>query len=232
MRRLPPGVVFDCDGTLADTEALSDKAWIGALAEHGYEPTDADFQELVGYPFPENWAYFSRRVDLGDQERFRLGLRDRFVALFEAELELHEDAVDTLRELAAHGVPIGVASSSTRSSVNRVLDRAGVRELVRVVVGVDDVEEHKPAPEPYLRAAAGLELEPWRCSAVEDTPVGVRSARAAGLFTVAVVRAHGDPDRLAGAHRVVDVVTLDALLADDELHASPALDTTSGGEDP
>ncbi len=214
MRPLPPGVVFDCDGTLADTEALSDKAWIGALGEHGYEPTEEDFGELVGYPFPANWAYFTARVDLGDQERFRRGLRERFVALFDAELELHDDAVGTLRELAEHGVPIGVASSSTRASVHRVLDRAGIRELVRVVVGVDDVEEHKPAPEPYLRAAAALELDPRRCSAVEDTPVGVRSARAAGLFTVAVVRAHGDPDRLADAHRVVDEVTVDALLGE------------------
>jgi len=221
MRPLPPGVVFDCDGTLADTEALSNKAWIGALGEHGYEPTVEDFGELVGYPFPANWAYFSARIDLGDQERFRRGLRERFVALFDEELELHDDAVGTLRELAAHGVPIGVASSSTRASVHRVLDRAGIRELVRVVVGVDDVEEHKPAPEPYLRATAALELDPRRCSAVEDTPVGVRSARAAGLFTVAVVRAHGDPERLAGAHRVVDEVTVDALLAEPPRDAPP-----------
>jgi HAD superfamily hydrolase (TIGR01509 family) len=214
MRRLPPGVVFDCDGTLADTEALSDKAWIGALAEHGYVPSEADFRELVGYPFPENWAYFSARVDLGDEERFRLGLRDRFIALFDAELELHDDAVGTLEELVRHGVPVGVASSSTRSSVHRVLERAGVRDLVWVVVGVDDVAEHKPAPEPYLRAAAALGVDPRRCSAVEDTPVGVRSAVAAGLFTVAVVRAHGDHERLADAHLVVDEVTVEALLAD------------------
>jgi HAD superfamily hydrolase (TIGR01509 family) len=212
--RLPPGVVFDCDGTLADTEALSDQAWTAALAEHGYRPTEADFRELVGYPFPENWAYFSERVDLGDQERFRSGLRDRFVALFDAELELHEDAVGTLKQLAGYGVPIGVASSSTRSSVHRVLDRAGIRELVGVVIGVDDVGEHKPAPEPYLRAAAALSLDPRHCSAVEDTPVGVRSAKAAGMFTVAVVRAHGDRRHLAGADRVVDEVTIDAVLAD------------------
>ncbi len=211
---LPPGVVFDCDGTLADTEALSDRAWTASLAEHGYVPTEADFRELVGYPFPENWAYFVDRVDLGDRERFRLGLRERYVALFETDLELHDDAVGTLKELAGFGVPIGVASSSTRSSVHRVLDRAGVRDLVRVVVGADDVVDHKPSPEPYLRAAEALALDPRRCSAVEDTPVGVRSARAAGMFTVAVVRAHGDAMRLAEADRIVDEVTVAALLAD------------------
>lgn len=216
MRRLPPGAVFDCDGTLADTEALSDKAWTGALAERGYVPTEEEFRELAGYPFPENWAYFSARVDLGDQQRFRRDVRDRFIALFDTELELFDDAVGTLETLAGRGVPIGVASSSTRSSVHRVLERAGIRDLVRVVIGVDDVDEHKPSPEPYLRAAAALEVDPRRCSAVEDTPVGVRSARAAGLFTVAVVRAHGNRERLAHAHRVVDEVTVEALLADPE----------------
>lgn len=223
MRRLPPGVVFDCDGTLADTEALSDEAWTGALGEHGYVPTREEFRELVGYPFPETWAYFSARVDLGDQERFRVGLRDRFISLFDTDLELYDDAVGTLETLASHGVPVGVASSSTRSSVHRVLDRAGIRELVRVVIGVDDVDEHKPSPEPYLRAAAALEVDPRRCSAIEDTPVGVRSARAAGLFTVAVVRAHGDPGRLALAHRVVDEVTVEALLADPDRGAALSL---------
>ena len=213
MRRLPPGVVFDCDGTLADTEDLSDRAWTASLAEHGYIPTEAEFRALVGYPFPENWSYFSRKVDLGDRERFRIGLRDRYLELFETELALHDDAVGTLRELAGSGVPIGVASSSTHASVERVLERAGVRDLVRVVVGVDDVVEHKPAPEPYLRAAEGLTLEPGSCTAVEDTAVGVRSARAAGMFTVAVVRAHGDRRTLAAADRVVDEVTLHALVA-------------------
>jgi HAD superfamily hydrolase (TIGR01509 family) len=232
MRRLPPAVVFDCDGTLADTEALSDKAWIGALGEHGYVPTEDDFRELVGYPFPENWAYFAARVDLGDQERFRRDLRERFIALFDTELELHDDAVGALETLVSHGVPVGVASSSTRSSVHRVLDRAGVRDLVTVVIGVDDVDEHKPSPEPYLRAAAGLDIDPRRCSAVEDTPVGVRSARAAGLFTVAVVRAHGDPDRLALAHRVVDEVTVEALLPDPAHGSSSAPAATHRDEVP
>lgn len=213
MRRLPPGVVFDCDGTLADTESLSEKAWVASLAEHGYVPTEADFRELVGYPFPENWDYFSARADLGDQERFRVGLRDRYVALFAAELTLHDDAVGTLRELAELGVPIGVASSSSRASVQGVLERAGVHELVRVVIGVDDVVEHKPAPEPYLRAAAALALDPRVCTAVEDTPAGVRSSRAAGMFTVAVLRSHGDRRSLAAADRIVEEVTLAALLA-------------------
>lgn len=212
MKHLPRGVVFDCDGTLADTESLADRAWRASLADRGYEPTDDDFRAVIGHPFPQNWEYFSERVDLGDHDRFRDGLRERFAALFDTDLELHGDAITTLRELADRGVPIGVASSSDHASVVRVLERAGVVDLVGAVVGLEDVAVHKPEPEPYLRAAEQLGVDPRQCSAVEDTPVGVRSARAAGMFTVAVVRSHGSAQGLTHAHRVVEEITLASLV--------------------
>lgn len=215
-RLLPAGVVFDCDGTLADTESLANRAWHGALAERGYQPTAEDLRAVVGHPFPQNWAYYSARAALGDLEPFRQEIGERYLALFATELTFHDDALDTLRELAAAEVPIAVASSSPRASVHAVLDRAQVRDLVSVVIGYDDVTEPKPAPEPYLRAAAAIGVPPTQCSAVEDTPVGVRSARAAGLFTVAVVRAHSDADQLAAADRVVAAVTVASLVRHDE----------------
>jgi HAD superfamily hydrolase (TIGR01509 family) len=209
---LPTAVVFDCDGTLADTESLADQAWSEALAAYGYEATEADFQAVVGHPFVQNWAYFSSRVDLGDQTSFRDRLRTRFLELFDRDLELHDDAVGTLRRLAESGVPIAVASSSSHEHVDRVLARGGLTDLVRAVVGADDVPRHKPDPTPYVVAARQLGVEPARCTAVEDTAVGVAAAVGAGMFTVAVVRSHNDLDGLAEAHRVVDEVTIEALL--------------------
>jgi HAD superfamily hydrolase (TIGR01509 family) len=213
---LPPAVVFDCDGTLADTESLSDQAWRESLAAHGYEATEADFRAVIGHPFPQNWAYFAAKVDLGDQATFRRRLRGRFLELFDRDLELHDDAVDTLRQLAEAGVPIAVASSSSHEHVLRVLDRGGLTDLVAAVVGADDVPRHKPDPTPYVVAARHLGVEAARCTAVEDTVVGVASAVAAGMFTIAVVRAHGDAEALADADRVVDRVTLEALVRPDE----------------
>lgn len=208
----PYAVVFDCDGTIADTESLSSRAWTEILDGLGYAATDEDFRAVIGHPFPQNWAYFSRRVDLGDRDRFRAGLRARFRALLDADLQVHVDAVDTIRWLAAHDVPLAVASSSSRAHVERVLDHAEIRELVTVVIGADDVTHAKPAPDPYLDACARLDADPARSTAVEDTRVGVASATAAGLFTVGVLRAHTRRDDLARADRVVDEVTVDALV--------------------
>lgn len=208
---LPAAVVFDCDGTLADTESLSDRAWSEMLADRGYTTTSEDLRAVVGHPYAANVRYFQARVDLGDPEEFRTRLRRRFLALFETELVLHDDAIEVVRALAAGGVPIGVASSSTHDHVRRVLEHGDLTSAVQVIVGADDVEEHKPRPAPYLAAAAALGVEPGGCTAVEDTGVGVAAARAAGMFTVAVLRDHQTPDDLAAADRVVDRLTLAAL---------------------
>lgn len=221
----PPAVVFDCDGTLADTESLSDRAWAETLGTYGYAATEGDFQAVIGRPYAHNWDYFSARADLGDPSRFRGRLRERFVALFESELEMYPDAVDTLRELAWAGVRIGVASSSSHKHVLRVLDHGELRELVDVIVGADDVERHKPDPEPYVAAARGLGIPPHLCTAVEDTAVGVASASAAGMFTVGVVRRFTTPQVLASADRVVTRVTPPALVPDSAARAQDAAST-------
>ncbi len=210
---LPAAVVFDCDGTLADTESLADQAWTEALADRGYTLTAEDLRAVVGHPYAANLRYFQARVDLGDPEVFRSGLRRRFLALFETDLVLHEDAIEVVRALAAGGVPIGVASSSTHEHVVRVLDHGSLSSAVQVIVGADDVDEHKPRPGPYLAAAAALGVAAVHCTAVEDTGVGVAAARAAGMFTVAVLRDHQTPDDLAAADRVVYRLTLPALSA-------------------
>jgi HAD superfamily hydrolase (TIGR01509 family) len=218
---LPPAVVFDCDGTLADTESLSERAWVETLGSRGYAASSEDFRAVIGHPFPQNWAYFAARAELGPLEAFRGELRERFIELFDRELVLHEDAVTTIRELAAAGVPIAVASSSSHGHVLRVLERGGLSDHVGAVVGADDVTRHKPDPEPYLAAAAALGEAPGRCTAVEDTPVGVASAVAAGMFTVAIVRLHVPATELGAAHRVVTRLELSALTASDHVPTTP-----------
>ena len=219
MTRQPPaGVVFDCDGTLADTEPIAQASWTDVLDAFGYVPTEQDRRATLGRPYPVTFAHFAQRVPLGDPVSFRRRLRERFLTRFETELVLFDDAIGVLRALVDAGVPVGVASSSSRDHVLRVLERAEVVPVVGAVVGADDVDRHKPHPAPYLAAAAQLGVAPGRCAAVEDSDVGVASARAAGMFTVAVVRGHLPRAELSEAHRVVDRLTRADLEADLRTH--------------
>jgi HAD superfamily hydrolase (TIGR01509 family) len=151
-----------------------------------------------------NWAHFSARGELGDVEVFRAELRTRFRALFDEGLEVHDDAVEVHARRAAQGSAIAVVSSSTRDHIERVLDRAGVTGLVQHIVASGDTEQHKPAPDPYLAACVRLGVDPRRTVGVEDTTTGARSSRAAGLWTVAVRRAHAVPELAEHADVVVD----------------------------
>ena len=197
-------VAFDCDGTIADTESLSDVAWAETLATRGIPWTPEDFAALVGRPFAVNWAHFSARGDLGDVEVFRTELRARFRTLFDRGLEVHDDAVAVMRAAAADGLGIAVVSSSTRDHIERVLERAAVEELVHHIVASGDTPGHKPDPDPYLAACELLGVPPSRTVGVEDTPTGARSSRSAGLWTVAVRRAHAVPELAEHADLVVD----------------------------
>jgi len=199
-------VVFDCDGTLADTESVAERAWEEVLGARGYRATRADHDAVIGLPFDRTWDHYIARVELGAFEAFRSELRATYVAMLDEGLVLYDDALGTLRRLAEHGVAIAVASSSTRRHVEHVLAVAEVGDLVRAVVSADDVTEHKPAPRPYLDAIAALEVAADEAAAVEDTAVGVASARAAGLYTVAVRRRSTPVERLLEADRVVEVV--------------------------
>ena len=204
-------MVLDCDGTLADTEPIADDTWRETLRELGYEPTDEDFHAVIGHPYAHTYAHFATRVALPPPDELRDKVRARFRARLERELTLHEDAEQTLRALVAEGVPVAIASSSVHDHVRRVLELGGVADLVEVVVGADDVERHKPHPEPYLRAVEALGADPSRSSAAEDTGVGVAAATAGGLFTVGVLRPGAPDGSLAGADRVVRRLTPDSL---------------------
>lgn len=204
-------VVFDLDGTLADTERLSDLAWTAALQRRGYHPTRDDFSALVGRPLAANLAHFSDRVALGDLTVFRAEVHEAFLALVATDLRLHEDTVGSLQRLASDGVPVAVATSSTREHATRVLATGGLDRLLDVVVVAEDVQRLKPDPAPYLEACRRLGVPSDLVAAVEDSPVGAASARASGAWTVGIRRVHAVPELALHAHVVVDEVTPELL---------------------
>jgi HAD superfamily hydrolase (TIGR01509 family) len=205
-------VIFDCDGTLVDSEPLARLAWERALAPYGYALTDADAEACVGLPYPRVHEYFAARVTLPAAEPFWTEFSGELFTLIDTELAPFDDAVDAARELRSRGVPVAVASSSPRERLERTLRRAGLLDAFDVVVAGDEVEHGKPAPDMFLLAAARLGVRPSACVVIEDSPPGVQAGRAAGMFTLAVCRVPGTEASLAAADRVVDTVSADAIL--------------------
>ena len=206
-------VIFDCDGTLVDSEPLARTAWERALAPYGYALTDADAEASVGLPYPRVHAYFAERAELPAAESFWGEFSGELFALIDSELAPFDDAVGAARELRSRGVPVAVASSSPRDRLHRTLRRAGLLDAFDVTVALDEVTNGKPAPDMFLLAAERLGAPPEECVVIEDSPPGVQAGVAAGMTTLAVCRVPGTEATLAGADRVVDFLTADLILA-------------------
>ena len=205
-------VIFDCDGTLVDSEPLARSAWERTLAPYGYALTDEDAEATVGLPFPRTHAYYAVRVELPGVEETWTAYAGILFVLIDDELVVFDDAVEAARELRARAIPVGVASSSPRERLHRTLTRAGLLDAFDVTVAGDEVRHGKPAPDMFLLTAERLGVAPEECVAVEDSAPGVQAALAADMHTIAVCRVPGTEATLAAAHRVVDSLSADRIL--------------------
>jgi HAD superfamily hydrolase (TIGR01509 family) len=115
-----------------------------------------------------------------------------------------------VRALAAH-LPLAIASSSNRVLIELVLELAGLADAFAAVVSAEEVSRGKPEPQVYLRAAELLKVAPARCTAIEDSGNGIRSAHAAGMRVIALPNPHFPPDASALALAHVEVATLSAV---------------------
>jgi HAD superfamily hydrolase (TIGR01509 family) len=181
-------VVFDNDGLLLDTEAAWTRAEEALFSRHGSSFTTEHKRAMIGTS-PTTSAVLLEEM---------LGMPGRGKALMD---ELHElvmeealrgapprpGALELLAAVRDAGVPVGLASNSARAFVERVLSVAGLLDgQFDTVVTAEDVERPKPAPDLYLAACAALGAAPGEAAALEDSPIGVASALAAGMYVVAV----------------------------------------------
>jgi HAD superfamily hydrolase (TIGR01509 family) len=185
-------VIFDMDGLLLDTEPLYRTAIFASCASQGYNMVDDVHLSLVGTPKElgdaKLMAYFGRGFDL---ERFHADFGEHIERLCAVRVPLRPGAQGLLSHLRQASVPIGIATSTARPRAEVHLRRAGLFDLIDVLVTRTDVRHGKPDPECYLRAAELLKARPRRCLALEDSHNGVRAAAAAGMATIMI------PDQLA-----------------------------------
>lgn len=150
-------------------------------AHPGQVPTDG-MAAHSGRALP---GEFPARPDEASAEAVGARLTDAFAERIAGGVTPLPGAIRLLDDLGAAGVPVALVSASPRRIVDMVLRTVGA-ERFRMVVAAEDTERGKPLPDPYLKAAAALGVDPAECVAVEDSPTGLAAARAAGCRVVAV----------------------------------------------
>ncbi|WP_225227994.1 HAD family hydrolase [Oerskovia rustica] len=182
---LPQAVLWDMDGTLVDTEPY----WIAAEHElveaHGGTWSHEQAMQMVGNALPESARVLQAAgVDLASEQIIDF-LISRVIEQVRVEVPWQPGALALLAELSEHGVPCALVTMSYRALAEPVVELAPPGSFVTLVCG-DDVTHGKPHPEPYLLAAERLGVDVTRCVAIEDSPTGIASARAAGAATLGV----------------------------------------------
>ncbi|AIV34964.1 HAD family hydrolase [Streptomyces sp. R1] len=197
-------VIFDNDGVLVDSEPISNRLLAGYLTELGHPTSYEDsLRDYMGGAMHRVHDLVWERTGQRLPEDFDDVFHGRVFAAFERELEPVPGAVGVLEKLAADGVAYCVASSGSHERIRVGHRKAGLDRWFddERIFSSQDVGRGKPAPDLFLHAAARMGVAPERCAVVEDSPLGVQAAVAAGMDVYGFT-AMTSAGKLAGATRL------------------------------
>ncbi|CAM5773569.1 haloacid dehalogenase [Labrys miyagiensis] len=210
-------VAWDIDGTLADSEPLHEKVLAEVCLHFGADISDLPPDHFRGVHMGDVWLELKDRMRAGTSEAaWQEAIIDTYVEQ-RAGVRAMDGAVETVKALAAAGIPQGCVSNSGRRIVDANLQALGIAGYLEFSISLDDVARGKPDPEPYAWACRRLGFPPSQVLAVEDSFAGFSSAVGAGLVTAFYAPAGAG---VAGAdHIITDLRTVLDLIDGESIPA-------------
>ena len=181
------GILFDMDGVLVDSEPLFHKAVNMMVERCGAAPIteEENNRYLLGTTVEETWIRVKELRDVPQSpEELLSGYNEVVKEVLRSDLVPRPGVKDLIAEAQRRGLPIAVASSSLREWVNLKLSVIGLTDAFAIKLGGDDIENGKPAPDIYIKAAGLIGLEASECIAIEDSPIGLAAASSSGAYTI------------------------------------------------
>jgi HAD superfamily hydrolase (TIGR01509 family) len=194
-------VIFDCDGVLVDSEPLSNRELASYLTELGHPTTyEESIRDYMGGAMHRIHDTILARTGQRLPAEFDDVFHRRVFEAFRRDLRAVEGVEPVLDWLAAEGVSVCVASSGSHERIRMTLGTTGLlpRFAETAIASADDVGHGKPAPDLFLYAAELMGFEPARCAVIEDSPLGIQAALAAGMDVFGFA-AMTPAEKLAGA---------------------------------
>ena len=180
-------IIFDMDGLLVDSEVVWHIAETDLIESRGHVYTDAAREAIIGMRMDEFMLVLRDLFKLEDSvEDLMDELIGKMLKLIPEKVEEKPGATPLLNYVVEQEIPFALASSSSMSIINAIVESQGWGDIFKHRFTADDDPRGKPAPDVYLRTARSLGYDPMRCLALEDSPNGARAAVAAGMTCYAV----------------------------------------------
>jgi HAD superfamily hydrolase (TIGR01509 family) len=180
-------VICDMDGLLIDSEGLSLFAWQDTLTTYGVTLVDQDILDMFGMRIVDDAALLIERYHLPTTVNDLVAERMAIMAMaVRRHLQPMPGALDFVTWLHTNNVPLALATSGVKTYANLCLEVTGLAPYFPIRITGDQVQNGKPAPDIFLKAAQCLDLRPERCLILEDAPLGVAAAIAAGSPVIAI----------------------------------------------
>ncbi len=201
------GILFDMDGVLVDSEPLFHKAVNIMVERCGAAPIteEENNRYLLGTTVEETWVRVKELRDVPQTPAELLaGYNEVVKDVLRSDLVPRPGVRDLIAEAQRRGLPIAVASSSLREWVDLKLSVIGLTDAFNVKLGGDDIENGKPAPDIYIKAARLIGLEATDCIAIEDSPIGLAAASSSGAYTICTLTDSTRHLDLSAAHVIIE----------------------------
>ncbi len=201
-------IIFDCDGVIVDTENMINEIFQDELAKLGLHLTHKEMDHYFsGYAATENLKTIAELLKAPVPEGFSEAVQNRFKAAMKENITPIPGVVDLLKKIKH---PFAMATNSRTESLKFKLTKIGLIDTFKVRFCVEDVENPKPSPDLYLKAAEALNIEPKHCIAIEDSVAGITAAVSAGM-TVYAYSASMDKEAQLNAGAVLTFDSMEEL---------------------
>ena len=185
-------VIFDMDGLLLDSETLSYETYVETADRYGLTAGFDSYRQMIGLNMIEGVNVLREVLPAQiDAAVFKAEWVAQYRERLASSVPVKPGVIKVIEQLAARNVPMAVATSSPGEKAREILDLAGLASYMVAITGGDEVERGKPAPDVYLTsikklvtASGGVSVDD--CVAFEDSEVGVKAARAAGLRVIQI----------------------------------------------
>lgn len=179
-------VLFDFDGVVVRSMEDHYEGWRKALEEYGIEMSPEELYIMEGAGVEELASQFTRKFNLPVEETPNIIRRKQLHYEQIKKIEFYPHLIDVFQWIQEKNMKTALVTGGESERVLSAVESFGLSDRFNVIVTANDVRYTKPSPEPYLHAAYLLGVEPKECVAIENAPLGIQSAKNAGMRCIAV----------------------------------------------